>query len=203
MSPYTIQQGEHSDQVLTPILLDGANYEQWSKLMVNVLRTKRKLGFLDGTLKRPENGTDGVERWDMVNSMMIGWLYASVEPQLHSVISLVDDVSVMWASIKNWFSVSDGTREHQLHEDIQKCKQDGQTVEDYYGKLMVLWDALANLDKGFTCCCKKTSCASMVEYNKKRDGVRIHQFLMGLDSQQFRTTRSNLLARLTGLNLDQ
>lgn len=130
----------------TPILLNGANYERWSKLMINAIRTKRKLGFLNGTIKRPAADTEDAERWDMVNSMIIGWIYSSVEPKLRSSISLVDDISVMWASIKNHFSVGDGTREHQLHADFTTCKQDGQTVEEYYGRLKVLWDDIADVD---------------------------------------------------------
>ncbi|CAL9222594.1 unnamed protein product [Arabidopsis halleri] len=42
----------------------------------------------------------------------------------------------------------------------------------------------------------------MKKYKKKQDGIRIHQFLMGLDNQRFGTTRSNLLTRLHDLNLE-
>ena len=202
MSPYHLNSIDNTGQVLTPILLNGTNYERWSKLMMNSLRTKRKVGFLNGSLKRPDGEGDDAERWDMVNSMIIGWIYSSVEPKLRSSISLVEDVSEMWASLKNRFSVSDGTREHQLHADLNGCKQDGQTVEEYYGRLKILWDDIADIDKGFTCCCGNSSCCSMKKYKKKQDGLHIHQFLMGLDNQRFGTTRSNLLSRLHDLNLE-
>ncbi|CAL9232472.1 unnamed protein product, partial [Arabidopsis halleri] len=202
ISPYYLHNNDNTGQVLTPILLNGTNYERWSKLMMNALRTKRKVGFLTGNFKRPANEGDDAERWDMVNSMIIGWIYSSVEPKLRSSISLVDDVSEMWSSLKSRFSVSDGTREHQLHADLTGCKQDGQTVEEYYGKLKILWDDIADIDKGFICCCGSSSCSSMKKYKKKQDGLRIHQFLMGLDNQKFGTTRSNLLSRLHELTLE-
>lgn len=202
MSPYHLNSNDNTGQVLTPILLNGTNYERWSKLMLNALRTKRKVGFLNGSLKRPAGDGEDAERWDMVNSMIIGWIYSSVEPKLRSSISLVEDVSEMWASIKNRFSVSDGTREHQLQSDLTSCKQDGQTVEEYYGRLTILWDDIADIDKGFTCCCGSSSSYSMKKYKKKQDGIQIHQFLMGLDNQRFGTIRSNLIARLHDLNLE-
>ncbi|KAG7563712.1 Ribonuclease H-like superfamily [Arabidopsis suecica] len=202
ISPYYLHNNDNTGQVLTPILLNGTNYERWSKLMMNALRTKRKVGFLTGNFKRPANEGDDAERWDMVNSMIIGWIYSSVEPKLRSSISLVDDVSEMWSSLKSRFSVSDGTREHQLHADLTGCKQDGQTVEEYYGKLKILWDDIADIDKGFICCCGSSSCSSMKKHKKKQDGLRIHQFLMGLDNQKFGTTRSNLLSRLHELTLE-
>lgn len=202
MSPYYLNPIDSTGHVQTPILLNGANYERWSKLMINAMRTKRKFGFINGTLKRPPDDTEDAERWDMVNSMVIGWIYSSVEPKLRSSISLVNDVSVMWANIKNRYSVCDGTKEPQLHADLTACKQDGQSVEEYFSRMKILWDDIADIDKGFSCCCGQSRCKSMLTYQKKQEQLLIHQFLMGLDSQRFGTTRSNLLTRLRDLNLD-
>ena len=52
----------------------------------------------------------------------------------------------MWSSLQRRFSVSDDTRIHQLHADIASCKQNGEEVETYFGKLKIMWD---DLDKGF------------------------------------------------------
>ncbi|OAO97590.1 hypothetical protein AXX17_AT4G09950 [Arabidopsis thaliana] len=202
MSPYHLSSTDNTGQVLTPILLNRNNYERWSKLMTNSLRTRRKVGFFNGSIKRPDGDGEDVERWEIVNSMIIRWIYSSVEPKLRSSISLVEDVSEMWSSLKSRFSVSDGTREHQLHADLSVCKQDGQTVEEYYGRLKIIWDDISDIDKGFICCCGSSSCSSMKKYKKKQDGLHIHQFLMGLDNQRFGTTPSNLLSRLHELNLE-
>lgn len=68
--------------------------------------------------KRPADKPEDAEKWDMVNSMIIGWIYSSVEPKLRPSISLVDSAKVMWSSLKRRFSISDDTRIHQLHADI-------------------------------------------------------------------------------------
>lgn len=199
MSPYYLHPSDNTWQVQTPILLNGANYERWAKLMMNFLRTKRKTGFIDGTLKRPSGESVDADQWDMVNSMIIGWIYSSVEPKLRPSISLVDSAKAMWASLKRRFSMSDDTRIHQLHADISACKQGGDSVEDYFGKLKVLWDDLADFNTCFTCCCKDLECSSMMRYEKMQEKAHCHQFLMGLD---IGTTRSNLLSRGTDLNLE-
>ena len=160
-SPYYLHPADNTGQVQTPILLNGGNYERWAKLMTNSLRAKRKTGFIDGTLKRPSKDSDDAEKWDMVNSMIIGWIYSSIEPKLRPSISLVDSAKAMWASLQRRFSVNDDTRLHQLLADITACKQDGDTVEIFYGRLKVMWDDLADLDKGFTCCCENAECSSI------------------------------------------
>ena len=201
-SPYYLHPSDSTGHVHTPILLNGVNYERWSKLMLNFLRTKRKHGFVDGTLKRPVGKPDEEEKWDMVNSMIIGWIYSSVEPKLRPSISLVDSAKAMWGSLQRRFSVSDDTRIHQLHADIAACKQNGENVEVYFGKLKVMWDDLADFEKGFSSCCGSADCASMITYEKMQEKICLHQFLMGLDNSIFGTSRSNLLSRQTELNLD-
>lgn len=202
MSPYYLHPADNTGQVQTPILLNGANYERWAKLMTNSLRAKRKLGFIDGTLKRPSSDSEDAEKWDMVNAMIIGWIYSNVEPKLRPSISLVDSAKAMWASLQRRFSVNDDTRIHQLLADITACKQDADTVEIFYGRLKVMWDDLSDLEKGFTCCCGNSECNSMVQYEKSQEKVRVHQFLMGLDNSRFGTARSNLLSRQTDITLD-
>lgn len=202
MSPYYLHPSDNTGQVQTPILLNGANYERWSKLMTNSLRAKRKTGFIDGTLKRPSNTSDDAEKWDMVNSMIIGWIYSSVEPKLRPSISLVDSAKAMWASLQRRFSVNDDTRVHQLLADITSCKQESDTVEIFFGRLKVMWDDLADLEKGFTCCCGSSECNCMVKFEKSQEKIRVHQFFMGLDHTRFGKVRSNLLSRQTELSLE-
>lgn len=52
-SPYYLHLSDNTSQVQTLILLNGENYERWSKLMLNSLRTKRKIVFLDGLIAQP------------------------------------------------------------------------------------------------------------------------------------------------------
>lgn len=168
MSPYFLHASDHTGQVQTPFLLNGSNYERWVKLMTNSLRMKRKLGFINGTLKRPQE-EDEAERWDMINAMIIDWIYSSIEPHLRTSISLVSDVSVMWSDLRARFSTGDDTRVHQLRADISACKQDGQPVELYYGKLKVLWDDLSGFDGSFQCCCGHDRCATMIKFRKTQE----------------------------------
>ena len=200
ISPYFLHASDHTGQVQTPFLLNGSNYERWAKLMTNSLRTKRKLGFINGTLKRPTDENEA-ERWEMVNVMIIRWIYSSIKPHLRTSISLVSDVSVMWSDLKARFSSGDDTCVHQLRADIAPCKQDGQAVEVYYGKLKVLWDDLSVFEAYFNCCCGSDVCPLMKKFCKTQEKILIHEFLMGLDKSRFGTARSNLLSRLGEYNI--
>lgn len=91
--------------------------------LFNNTRQVQTLILLNGALAK---------QWDMVNFMIIGWIYISVESKLHPSISLVDSAKDMWASLKRRFNVTDATHTYQLHADITVCKQEGETVEIYF-----------------------------------------------------------------------
>lgn len=127
------------------------------KLILNTLQTKRKLGFVDGTLKHPINKHEDFKTLDMENSMIIGWIYSSVEPKLPTSISLVDSAKLMWGSLQRRYSVSDDTCIHQLHANIASCKRNGEPFGSYLGKLKIMWDGLSDFEKGFSCFCRNQS----------------------------------------------
>ena len=99
-SPYYLHPSNHPHHVLTPILLNGDNYERWAKLARNNLRAKQKLGFIDGTLQKPAPTSADYDKWATVNSMLIGWLYASINPKIHHSISIVEISLVMWENLR-------------------------------------------------------------------------------------------------------
>lgn len=205
-SPFYLHPSDHPHHVLTPILLNGDKYERWAKLARNNLRAKQKLGSIDGTIKQPSVESKDYNRWVTVNSMLIGWLYASIEPKIHHAISVVENSQVMWESLKTRFSAGNAPRVHELKADIVACRQEEQDIASYFGKLKVIWDDLDDYEPALGCCCNKIDCSILLSHNKRCDHETIHQFLMGLDASRFGTTRTNLLGRLTrekDLTVDQ
>ncbi|CAL9235407.1 unnamed protein product [Arabidopsis halleri] len=142
MSPYYLHASEGPGNLITTVQLKGENYEDWAKHVRNALRTKRKLGFIDGTLKKPSDQEE-LQQWEVVNSMLVAWIMNTIDPILKTSITLIDDASVLWEDLKLHFSVGNGPRVHELKADLANCKQKGDSVMMYYGKLKKMWDELA------------------------------------------------------------
>ena len=82
----------------------------------------------------------------------------------------------------------------QLRSDLANCKQNGQVIVTYYGKLKMIWDELNNYDKMPVCNCVGCKCNLTIVLEKKREEERVHQFLMGLDEEGYGTVSSNILS---------
>ena len=82
------------------VVFNGKNYDLWEKAIHTSLKAKNKLGFIDGTLKKPkpkenEEFSD-YHAWDIANSMMCLWIINVIEPQLRPSIAYADSAYTMW-----------------------------------------------------------------------------------------------------------
>ena len=66
-SPYYLHPSEGPEGLIAAVIIEGANYDLW----ITDLKAKNKLGFIDGTLRKPEpkmgEDTTKLQTWDMVN----------------------------------------------------------------------------------------------------------------------------------------
>ncbi|XP_019052724.1 PREDICTED: uncharacterized protein LOC109114487 [Nelumbo nucifera] len=75
MSPYYLGTSDNPGMVLVTTLLNGDNYPIWKRAMTNALWAKNKIGFIDGTILKPDQ-TKPVElfAWKKCNSMELALL---------------------------------------------------------------------------------------------------------------------------------
>ena len=139
--------------MITPFMLNGENYNQWANEMLNALQAKRKIGFINGTLKKPNSDDGDYDNWIAVNSMIIGWIRASIDPKVKLSVTFVNEASVMWSELKQIFSVGNKVCIHQLKARQAACRQEGQGVLEYYGKLCSLWEELDAYQPLMMCTC--------------------------------------------------
>ena len=190
-SPYVLYSSDNPGAVITSVKLNGENYNEWSVEMLNALQAKRKTGFINGTIKKPASGDDNFENWMTVNSMIIGWLRASIEPKIRSTVTFVSEASQMWLDLKQRFFVKNKVRLHQIKAQMASCRQDGQSVLDYFGRLSTLWEEYAIYRPIPSC-----SCGAASDISKEREEDKVHEFLLGLDDSRF----GGLCTTLIGLD---
>lgn len=106
--------------------------------MLNALQAKRKMGFINGTLKKLASDSPNLDNWLTVNSMIVGWIRASIEPKVQSTATYISDAHLLLTELKDRFSVGNKIRIHQIKSQLASCRQDGQTILEYYGRLCSL-----------------------------------------------------------------
>ena len=168
-SPYSLFSSDNPGALITSVQLKGDNYNEWAMEMANALRAKKKYGFVDGSLVKPKEDSSDLESWLSVNSMIVGWIRSSIEPRVRSTVTFITDAHKLWENLQKRFAVGNKVRVHQLMEQLSVCRQHGQAVIEYYGKLAVMWEELQTYRPPPAC-----TCSAAATYEKEREDERVH-----------------------------
>nr|GMC91147.1 retrovirus-related Pol polyprotein from transposon TNT 1-94 [Ipomoea batatas] len=194
-SSYALNSNDNPGSLITQVQLKGENYDEWVKAIRIALRAKKKFGFADGSIQQPAEDSPDLEDWWTVNSMIVSWILNTIEPTLRSTITLKEKATELWDDIKQRFSIANGPHIQQLRSALANCRQNGESISNYFGHLKLLWDELNNLERLPVCTCGGCKCSLSTQLEKRKEEERVHQFLMGLDGEQYNTIRSNILSQ--------
>ena len=81
ISPYDITSLDNPGFTITQVQLKGDNYEEWARSIRTALRARKKFGFIDGTIKRPDKDSEDLEDWWTINSLLVSWIRNTIGGQ--------------------------------------------------------------------------------------------------------------------------
>lgn len=84
----------HTSLQITTHKLNGANFLKWSRSVLMVVRGKGKLGYLDGTIAKPNTTNPSYPTLEAHNSMVMAWL-------IHSMEDSTADTYILFPTAKN------------------------------------------------------------------------------------------------------
>ena len=194
ISPYDLTAADNPGAVISHPLLKGSNYDEWACGIKTALCSRKKFGFLDGSIARPEEGSADLDDWWTIQALLVSWIKMSIDPSLRSSISHRDVAKDLWDTLKKRFPVTNGPRIQQLKSELACCKQRGLAIEAYFGKLNRIWDNMAHYRPLRVCKCGKCYWDLGTLQEQDRESDKVHEFLSGLDDH-YRTVRSSLISR--------
>ncbi|KAK3042288.1 hypothetical protein RJ639_001883 [Escallonia herrerae] len=57
ISPYDLTTNDNPGIIITQVQLKGKNYDEWAGSIQTAMRARKKFGFIDGTIKRPNKNS--------------------------------------------------------------------------------------------------------------------------------------------------
>lgn len=173
-------------------LIGAQNYRSWRRAMEIGLSTKRKLGFVKGTLTRPLD-PNLAKQWDICNNMGISWIMNSVSESIVKSVMFISSAYQIWIQLEQRFALSNDSRKYKLHKDTYAIEQNGSPISEYYTKMKCVWeelDSMSELPKLNNITPELV--VFLAALNKQNEEQRLFQFLNGLDDH-FNSQRSQLL----------
>ncbi|KAF7834532.1 uncharacterized protein G2W53_009391 [Senna tora] len=182
---------DHPGIPLITTVLDGRNYWPWSIGIRTALEAKDKIGFVDGSIKPPEDPSEH-RKWKKADSMVKSWLTNSISKEISKLFIFCLTSKALWDVLEERYGVNNAPQMYHLQRYTSSITQGSDQVNTYFNKINRCWDELGRLMPLPTCTCGKCTC----DVNKKiadQDGlVKLMQFLMGL-TPNFDVIRTQIL----------
>ena len=167
---------DNSPLQITPYKLNGRNFLQWSRTVQMVIRGRGKIGFIDGTTKRPDPTDPTYAAWDTQNALVMAWLINSMEEHIGSLYLVHSTAKVIWDKVRLAYSdLENSAQLCELRDRARELKQGDMDVTEYYTNLTKIWQELDLFEPNDWC----GECAG--KYVKLVEKTRTYDFLAGLN----------------------
>ncbi|GKE60426.1 putative RNA-directed DNA polymerase [Tanacetum coccineum] len=176
----------------SPYYLHPSDYPR--QMHVNdVLNDGNRAGFINGSIKKPEEKSSEFMPWMRCDAMIKGWLHTAMEKEIRSSVKYAMTAREIWVDLKERFGKVSAPRAYELKRSLTFTKQDGTSVSAYYTKLRGIWDEIQSVLSVPRCTCSGCDCDIGKKLQQLRDKERLYEFLLGLDAE-YGTIRTQILA---------
>ncbi|XP_016193073.1 uncharacterized protein LOC107634006 [Arachis ipaensis] len=166
--------------------LQKDNYGSWCRSMHLALSGKRKIGFIDGFLQKPDP-TVHLVLAECTNDIVTTWLLNSISKDIVTSVIYAGSTALLWQDLETRFSQSNAPRIFELKRSLMSLTQGSLSVSQYFTKLKILWEEL-NTFKPLVSC----SCGGVKSIQTYLDQEYVMLFLMGLN-KNLANVRSQIL----------
>ncbi|XP_074352355.1 uncharacterized protein LOC141691521 [Apium graveolens] len=166
--PYFLSSNDNSNAQLGQIIFSGNNYVNWSRSVQFALGAKNKIGFIDGSLSRPDDDSVDLQKWILNDYMVTGWLLYSIDKSIAVSFIFTPSARDLWLEIQERYGHSNAPQLYEIHKSLMSIVQNDDTVVEYYNKLKKVWDQLQVLESLPDCSCgtlAKCSCGCVKKLN--------------------------------------
>ncbi|KAJ0835083.1 putative retrotransposon Copia-like protein [Helianthus annuus] len=173
--------------------LTDSNFNDWVQEMSNFLFAKNKIGFVDGSIRKPEHTSKEYMPWMRCDAMVKGWLTTAMDKEIRASVKYANTASEIWDDLKERFGKESAPSAYELKRSLHITRQDGGTVSAYYTRLRKIWDEINVVLSTPYCTCDGCKCDLGKKQVQNKEKERLYEFLMGLDDD-FGVIRTQILA---------
>ena len=186
-SSYHLHSSNPPGLVLVFDPLDGNNYNVWYVAMTMSLEAKNKLGFLDGSIVKPNESDPYFKIWCRCNSMVKSWLLNSVSKKIYTSILYIKHAFDIWKDLHTRSHKSNLPRLYKFRHQLQSLRQGSLDLSSYHTQTQSLWEELSNI---------QVTPHTVEDLLVEKDTNRVIDFLMGLNDS-YENIRSRILMKKT------
>ncbi|XP_056697409.1 uncharacterized protein [Spinacia oleracea] len=191
-SPFYLHPTDNTASQLLSIKFKGEGYGDWRRIMMISMSSKNKLGFVDGTIAKPDPTDDTYQAWMRCDDMMISWLLFNLDGSISKSVLYFHTAREIWLDLEDRFGFVSGPQLFSLEQQATKISQGSHNVVEFFTEIKSIWENISAANPLPTCTSNLCTCNVTQRIFKMQQEQRLMQFLMKL-GEHLVVTRGSLL----------
>ncbi|XP_010532340.1 PREDICTED: uncharacterized protein LOC104808363 [Tarenaya hassleriana] len=192
-NPLFLHAADTSSITLVAEKLTGEmNYTLWSRSITKSLLAKNKLGFVLGTIPKPETTHRDFGAWSRCNAIICTWLSNSVSPEIGSLIMYLDEADIIWQTLETRYKQTNVSKIFHVEQKLETLQQGSMELNTFFTKLNALWEELKSYEPYPVCTCRGCTCQANKKLLELLDRRNVVKFLMKLN-ESYQPARRQIL----------
>lgn len=188
-NPLFLASSDNPSTILVSKVFDGTGFASWKRSMTLALSAKNKIGFVDGTIQKPDENSNQFETWNRVNSMVISWLLNSLSKDIAESVLFLQTACDIWNEINQRYQQANGALIYQIQKKLFSTTQGSEDFSSYFTKMKKIWDELNMIQEVPAC-----TCGSTAKIKKYIEEQRLIQLLIDLE-EKLKNSQSKLIQK--------
>nr|XP_017256590.1 PREDICTED: uncharacterized protein LOC108226157 [Daucus carota subsp. sativus]XP_017256591.1 PREDICTED: uncharacterized protein LOC108226159 [Daucus carota subsp. sativus] len=145
-SVFYIHPSEATTNQLVSVKFNGSGFANWKRSMLLSLSTRNKLGFVNGTILKPDVNDPDYVLWERCNSLVTTWILFNLDETIASSVLYFKTAKDIWKDLEARFGLVSITQVYSLQQQLADISQGKQTVSEFYTAIKAIWDRLDDVD---------------------------------------------------------
>ncbi|XP_078160139.1 uncharacterized protein LOC144555617 [Carex rostrata] len=183
-----------NSKITTITLTGNKDYIPWSRSIQIALSGRGKLGFIDGTIKKPKPAKQNepneeekakIAEWQTTDHLVMSMLINTMEPQIARLCMLLSSSKAVWDKVKRLYGQQQNFAHiFNLKQELSQIKQGSKSSSQYGTEVLTRWEELQIY---------LPPTADPEEIQKRAEQDLIYTYLGGLDSS-YEAIKSQILS---------
>ncbi|XP_074342046.1 uncharacterized protein LOC141679441 [Apium graveolens] len=157
-SIYFIHPSDSSSTQLVSVKFNENGFSNWKRSMILTLSAKNKLGFVDGSIEKPEATTTEFKAWERCNDLVSSWIIFNLDDTIAKSVLFLKTAREIWIDLEERFGYTSMTQVYSLEQQLSELNQGNDTISEFFTKIKTLWDAISDAYPLPQCTCQNCTC---------------------------------------------
>lgn len=131
-SVFYIHPSDANTTQLVSVKFNGTGYSNWKRSIMLSLSAKNKLGFIDGTVVKPDIGTVEYKAWERCNDLVCSWLLNNLDESISRSVLFFKTAREIWLDLEERFGYASMTQIFSIEQQLADLNQGSKSVSDFF-----------------------------------------------------------------------